>query len=334
MNIVRFPAQYASAFDEAICRISADPDEIVELDLYDHAGTSIIGRRRFYGAGSYDVNLANCAQGQLDILPVNTVQCVFVEPVGRAINVTVGIESLRKSTVLTGGQRACFSYEKLSESPDVLDISTNEWDEIAVIAEGGTLRAEALLENPTEKAVELATKSDAQGLLVFALKMSDLLTKLRAAGKNELALGEQIKIRISDGEGYVLAEQGYRIVSPTIDNVRLCWWNALGQIDYYTMRRVQEAWYELQKERILTPEGYKVTVCRRERKMRIVSDFVCSEFAEWLSEIASSPRVWILENGRFKRVAVVDESVKLSGTDPIQIDLTLKYNEPDFLQHE
>ena len=182
--------------------------------------------------------------------------------------------------------------------------------------------------------VELATKSDAQGLLVFALKMTDLLVKLQAAGKSSLEPDERFKIRISDSDGYVLAEQGYRIVSPSTDNVRLCWWNALGQIDYYTMRRVQEVRYNLQKERMLTSDGYKMTACRREQEMRVVSDFLSSEFIEWLSEIASSPRVWVLENGRFVRVEVVDEAVKLSGTGPVQIDLILKYNEPEFLQHE
>ncbi len=334
MNIVKFPTQYASAFNEAICRISATPDEIVELDLYDHAGTSIIGRRRFCGDNSYDVNLAYCAQSQLNITPLTTVQCGFAVPTGRAINVTVGAGSLRRSTVLTGGQRTCFSYEKLSDSPDVLDIATNEWDEIAVIAERGSIQADAIVEKPAAMTVELATKSDAQGLLVFALKMTDLLVKLQAAGKSSLEPDERFKIRISDSDGYVLAEQGYRIVSPSTDNVRLCWWNALGQIDYYTMRRVQEVRYNLQKERMLTSDGYKMTACRREQEMRVVSDFLSSEFIEWLSEIASSPRVWVLENGRFVRVEVVDEAVKLSGTGPVQIDLILKYNEPEFLQHE
>ena len=334
MNIVKFPTQYASAFQDAICRISATPDEIVELDLYDHAGTSIIGRRRFYGDSSYDVNLAYCAQSQFDILPLNTVQCAFVVPTGRAVNVTVGLGSLRRSTVLTAGQRTCFSYEKLSESPDTLDIAMNESDEIAVIAEGGSIRAEVVLNKPTETTVELVSISDAQGLWVFALKMSDLLTKVKAAGNNTLQPGERMTVRISDGDDYVLAEQNYRIVDASNDNVRVCWWNALGQIDYFTLRRVQEAWYDLQKERILTAEGYKMTECKRERKMRIVSDFLCSELVEWLSEIASAPRVWILENSRFVRVDVVDDAVKLSGTDLVQIDLTFKYNEPEFLQHE
>lgn len=211
MNIVKFPTPYASAFDEAICRISASADEMVEVDLFDHNGISVIGRRRFYGDTSYDLNLANCAQSQLDILPLSTVQCAFVEPVGRAINVTVGIDSLRKTTTLTGGYRACFSYQKLSQSPKIVDIDPNQSDEIAVIAEGGTLKAEVSVTDPTDLTVELATKTDAQGLLVFALKMPDLVTKLNSAGKESLKSGERMKIRISDGDGYIVAEQEYRI---------------------------------------------------------------------------------------------------------------------------
>lgn len=334
MNIVKFPTLYASAFQEAICRISATADEVVEVDLYDHSQTTIIGKRRFSGTTSYDVNLANCAQSQLDILPLTTVQCAFVEPVGRTVNVTVGIGGVKKNTILTGGCRTCYSYEKLSRSPKLIDISTNQNDEIAVIVDGGTLRAEAVFDDPAEMTVELATKSDAQGLYVFTLKMSDLMTKLHNAGKDKLNLGEQMAVRIVDGEGYVLAEQRYRAVPDLMDDVRVCWWNSLGQIDYCTMRRVLDAQYDLTKERILTPDGYKTTSCKRERKMRIVSDFVYSEMIEWLSEIASAPRVWIVENGNFVRVDVIDESVKLSGVDPVQMDLTIRYNEPDILQHE
>lgn len=334
MNIVKFPTLYASAFQEAICRISATPDELVEVDLFDHAGESVIGRRRFSGATSYDVNLANCAQGQLDIQPLTTYQCAFAVPEGRAVNVTVGVGSLRQTTVLTGGSRPCFFYEKLSQSPDRLEISTDQCDEIAVIAGGGTIRAEVLVDKPAERSVELATKSNAQGLLVFALNMPDLVTKLKAAGKNTIEPGEYMKIRISDGDGYVLAEQEYRIVAPLKESLRMCWWNALGQIDYFTMRRVLEEQYDLKKERILAPDGYKTTECRRERMMRIVSDFVPSDRIEWLSEIAAAPRVWILENKNFIRVDVIDQSVKLSGMDPVQIDLTIRYNEPDVLQHE
>lgn len=222
MNIVKFPTLYASAFQEAICRISATPDELVEVDLFDHAGESVIGRRRFSGATSYDVNLANCAQGQLDIQPLTTYQCAFAVPEGRAVNVTVGVGSLRQTTVLTGGSRPCFSYEKLSRSPKLIDISTNQNDEIAVIADGGTLRAEAVFDDSAEMTVELATKSDAQGLYVFTLKMSDLMTKLHNAGKDKLNLGEQMAVRIVDGEGYVLAEQRYRVVPDLMDDVRVC----------------------------------------------------------------------------------------------------------------
>ena len=63
--------------------------------------------------------------------------------------------------------------KSLSRSPKLIDISTNQNDEIAVIADGGTLRAEAVFDDSAEMTVELATKSDAQGLYVFTLKMSD-----------------------------------------------------------------------------------------------------------------------------------------------------------------
>lgn len=67
MKITKIPAPYSPAYRDALFRISATADEIVELDIFDHAGTGIIGRKRLYGSTVYDVNVAGYAQGQFEV---------------------------------------------------------------------------------------------------------------------------------------------------------------------------------------------------------------------------------------------------------------------------
>ena len=118
MKITKIPAPYSPAYRDALFRISATADEIVELDIFDHAGTGIIGRKRLYGSTVYDVNVAGYAQGQFEVAPLRTVQCTFVAPPKRIVNLTVGSGSTRSTTRLNAGIRTIYSYEKLSASPE------------------------------------------------------------------------------------------------------------------------------------------------------------------------------------------------------------------------
>ena len=47
MKITKTPAPYASAYRDALFRVTAGAQELVELDIYDHADQRIVGRRRF-----------------------------------------------------------------------------------------------------------------------------------------------------------------------------------------------------------------------------------------------------------------------------------------------
>ena len=89
MKITKTPAPYASAYRDALFRVTAGAQELVELDIYDHADQRIVGRRRFKGQTSYDVNVAGYARSQFDVLPLYAVECTFAKPAGRIVRTTV-----------------------------------------------------------------------------------------------------------------------------------------------------------------------------------------------------------------------------------------------------
>ena len=334
MKITKIPAPYSPAYRDALFRISATADEIVELDIFDHAGTGIIGRKRLYGSTVYDVNVAGYAQGQFEVAPLRTVQCTFVAPPKRIVNLTVGSGSTRSTTRLNAGIRTIYSYEKLSASPETRTTGPEESDEIAVIAEGGTLKAVAVVAGTPATPVTLATKNDADGLHVFGLKMADMRAKLRTAGLREPTEGEIVTVRILDGEDEEMVCQRYRVAPTGEQNVRICWWNGYGQIDYHTMRCVLSNGYDIRKERVYTADGYRTTGCSRENRLSLASDFVNRETMEWLSGIAVAPGVWMEQNYAFVPLDVLTETVTTVSETLSQLQLTVRKSAREIYQHQ
>lgn len=334
MRITKSPTLNSSAFRDAIFKLSATADEIIELDIYDHAGTQVIGRRRFYGTTAYDVNVANYAQGQFEIAPLKTVQCGFAVPTKRLINLTVRAGTVQGTTRLNAGIRTIFSYEKLSASPEIVAISPLESDELACICDGGNIQAVATLSGNTTTPVVLATKSSAEGLHVFCLKMTDVATKVRTAGLGEMADHDTMTVRILDSSGDEIACQRYQLVPNYTDSIRLCWWSTYGQIDYYSMRGAVNDGFEIQKERVYTADGYRITGSYRENHIELISDYVARDTMKWLSEIAISPGVWMEQNGTFVSVDVLTEKVTTSAEKLCQLNLTVRKSSREIFQHQ
>ena len=92
MIITQTPARYASAYRVAPIRFSAAEDELVELDIYDGAKNTILGRRRFKGALSHEANIANYARGLLNVAPTYSVRCTFAHPLNRVADLIVAAE--------------------------------------------------------------------------------------------------------------------------------------------------------------------------------------------------------------------------------------------------
>ena len=145
MRITKTPAPYASAYRDALFRVTAGAQELVELDIYDHADERIVGRRRFKGQTSYDVNVAGYARSQFDVRPLYAVECTFAKPAGRIVRTTVRSAEAQASAPLCAGTRTLFEWDALSAAPTAVKIAPNESDEIAVLPGGSALIAQAVL---------------------------------------------------------------------------------------------------------------------------------------------------------------------------------------------
>jgi len=332
MKITRTPARYASAYKAAPVRISASEDELVELDIYDGTKSAVMGRRRFAGATSYDANIANYARSMLDVAPLYGIRSTFARPRNRSADLIVAAGKTEAAVRLGAGIRTLFAWEKLSASPDIRKIAPGESDEIALLPDGHPLQATATLRGNGERTLQIASQDGTEELTSFYLKTDDLAERFGMTG-NELAERyDTMDIRIADGEEEIFTQR-YRFAA-SCEGVRLCWWNTYGQIDYYTMRTTAEEGYETQKERTRTAEGYRTIGSRRERRMTLVSDFEPKETMEWLAELVSSPKVWIVGEAGSVRADVLSSSVATHGLKLCRMTLEIRMCETEDFQHE
>lgn len=265
MKITKTPAPYASAYRDALFRVTAGAQELVELDIYDHADQRIVGRRRFKGQTSYDVNVAGYARSQFDVLAALCGRVHVREaggtdrphdrPFGRGASLGA---ALRRDAHAVRVGRAVGRADDRENRPERIRRDRR-------ITRRQRADRQAVLRGSTQRSIELASQTPTDDLSVFCLKMSDLKAQVENDGNDSLDRYGSMEIRIASGDETVLARE-YKFVPHYAGDVRLCWWNTFGQIDYYTMRRPLAEGFAIGKERVLTAEGYAVTASRRESR--------------------------------------------------------------------
>ena len=213
-----------------------------------------------------------------------------------------------------------------------MKIAPNESDEIAVLPGGSALTAQAVLRGSTQRSIELASQAPTDDLSVFCLKMSDLKAQVENDGNDSLDRYGSMEIRIASGDETVLARE-YRFVPHYAGDVRLCWWNTFGQIDYYTMRRPLAEGFAIGKERVLTAEGYAVTASRRESRLWLVSDYENEKTMRWLCGLLNAPKVWIAEDSRFVEADVLTAEAVVASDELSRIDMVLREVQPETFQN-
>ena len=120
MKIVKYPTYYAPASGEVNFQISAEIDELIEIEILAGDDNTLIGKKRFRNATLYNVNVAGYARRQIDVTPQRPSSISFAQPANRLSKITIRSGSVQGSTVVAAGNNPLDSYIKLSASPETI----------------------------------------------------------------------------------------------------------------------------------------------------------------------------------------------------------------------
>ena len=133
-------------------------------------------------------------------------------------------------------------------------------------------------------------------------------------------------LRVATGSGTErVSEVYYDIVKRPNRSVRLAWLNSLGGVDYYTFDSLVSQKSATKRVESLTARGEGRSVaCQSVLTSVLRSAHEPREMVEALSDIISSPAVWVVESEAFRRVSVVSSEVQTDNCDtPVSVKIEI-----------
>lgn len=309
MKLLSYPENYSSVFSDNVCRFGqVDPDEPFEVTIVDDV-IGVLGAKRFVGSEEVGCVLGNYLHRRLDPHPLILDRSAFMEAEGRNVRVTAQWGESQKSPKMT----FTLSHDKLSFG-DVIGgpkqhryISPGEMDEVIFVV-GREDNISTKLSLSTGECTNIYTKTNLKdGLWAWVVCADEIIS--RSARPDEL---ESFQMVISIGTMEIVSVT-YTLVPPQSGAVRVAWLGSSGQIYYHNFPREMRREVEYSSVEaelatgttILSKSGWEVT--------RLDSGVVSKEVMDRLAGIATSPRVWVIEDGEVIPVVLLSAKTTTSG---------------------
>lgn len=175
-------------------------------------------------------------------------------------------------------------------------IAYGESDEVLIVADEGE-RIYAELENNNGESIHLEYSPTAQAtLLTISPNAFDTITT-------------SFEVKLYCG-GRSLGELRYKVATPLKSATRLAWISESGAIERYTFPKSNKTAFSTEKKRVLTAEGICTTSCRTQQIVSLSSRIEPCAMVEALAQIASSPKVWLMQEDSCELVDVVTSQIE------------------------
>ena len=310
MKLTSYPKNYSSVFADNFLHFEeVDPNEPFEVSFKDDV-VGLLGTKRFVGASEVDCSLRNYLHRRLDPHPIILDRSAFNEATGRNVRLTALWGDDQKSAKMT----FTLSHDNLT-APALIGgsrqsrrISAGEVDEILfVVGRERNICCKVVLSTGESRNVYTKTLTN-DGLWVWTVCADEMISK--SARPEEL---DSFSFEIVVGEES-LGKVTYTLAPTSPSAVRLAWLGASGQIYYHNfpiaVRRDVEAESSVAElaegTTILSKSGWKV--------LRLDSGVVSQDVVAHLEGIATSPRVWVMEEGVATPMVLLSSQTRLSGT--------------------
>lgn len=321
MELKNYPNDFSSAHaDNAFSLVNVDPTSPVDVIFYNVDG-DIVALRRYVGCERVDSSPKSILLRMLSPEPLAKVEeCCFVCPEGRDALLSMeydGGEGYTPEILFTASHHNHSANTIMGEQEQWRTIAPGECDEVAFcVASEATISATLWVDGVMQSEVADFTPSS-NGVVLFALSANDLLSRLR---KPEDVSAFDLQFDI---DGARCAVVHYRLGTPSRSDVRLAWLNHEGGISYHTFRCPTITTHRTSKE-CDTPSGRQVVSVESWMERKVQSQVLSVAEAQRLSEVLSSPRVWLCTEGGFESQIILSHELPLEGEGARRMTLSLR----------
>mgnify|MGYP003299308447 CR=1 FL=1 len=321
MELKNYPNDFASAYaDNHFSFAEVDPANPTDVVFYDAKG-DIVALRRYVGRESFESSPNTLLCRLLSPEPLAKVsECGFVRPEGRDALLSVEYSDGEKVT-----PQILFTSSHYNHSANTVmggveqwrTIASGECDEVAFcVASGVTLSASLWVDGAMMTTIGSYT-APTKGVVLFEVAADNLLSRLR----NPENVSE-CDLRF-DINGVECAMLHYRWRSACRSDVRVAWLNTEGGISYHTFRLANKTIHRSSKE-CDTLLGRQMMSVESWIESVLLSEVLSSVEARALSEILTSPRLWICSDEGFEPQVILSHKLLLEGDGVRRMTLTIR----------
>lgn len=321
------PIRYGSAFRPACFALEGiNAPGGVDIEIRTVAGDQLLGVKRIYSSSGASVNVAPYVRRLLDPAPMcGSAPGVHIGT-SRAASCFIASAGFRSDAVmLCAGTEDASANTLLSAAPRTVKIAPGEKDEIGVIS-GDRVVAEVTFRRGDASRTEILGQRNATGMLAVVVDADSVCRAYSLVTGGSVGEPVDFKVRLKlEQAGFEerVIEREYILDRGVRTGRRLAWVNRYGAVDYHTFPVCEEFRSEGGRTRVETPAGYRTVATAAGRSLKLLSEPCGALTAEWLSELFSSPAVWMVDGSRFEKAEVAAGEVVCSPLQPTVVSVTV-----------
>jgi hypothetical protein len=321
MNVTALPAGYGSAYRPACVELAeVRAPGGVDIEISVPGRYEPLGVKRIYSADTASVNIAPYARRLLAPTPLCDRGAGIYIGTGRTVSCFVSAPGFSSAaTALCGGRENAAMNVVISAAPATVKIAPGERDEVPVISDDWVLPVVTFRRGSVTYTDTSMGQRNSEGILAAVVDADAVCasySRLTGGAAEELS---EFRVRLNlEQVGYTgrVLERRYLIDRTPRGGRRLAWVNRFGAVDYHTFPAVEEFRSHGSRTRIETPAGYRTVATVAGQSLKLLSEPCDVLTAEWLSELFSSPAVWMVDGGAWERVEVAAGEVVCSPLQP------------------
>jgi hypothetical protein len=322
MNFESYPIAYQSAFRPALFVLAdVEAPNGLDVEVLPAASSNVLGVKRIYGTGQFAVNASPYISSLLAPEPLCSESMGLVFGPRRYAGCRVkAAGNTSPVAYLTAGIDNAPVGSILSAAPTTLTIRPCEKDEISVITGGGSVTPTiTFFHNGSEYTDDIFLSDFGAGVLTFVVDQAAVAQKFSSRtgldGQDMREFTVVLRLTLQGGQ-YAYVRRKYIVDTTPHRGHRLAWINRYGAIDYYTFPDTTLRTLSGGRGRIISATGWSAISTETEDWTLLTSDYEQGSTLEWLAEILSSPRVWIIERDVATEIDVADGAVSFDPTLP------------------
>lgn len=314
MKLIKLSDDFSPLHEGVIFGINTEsnvPSNVV-VRIVDVTSNEEVGTQYLRGVTYAEVNIAPYVSRLEWYAPDVASQTSFTNaPVARYKICVDDIDSEEVVLSVNRGERIT-TPAVVSSFPSLRRIAYGESSTLLILAKpAATVSAEITANNGEQVSV---SHSNLSGAVILSISTEDFSSEIQTLDVKLSCSGEEF------------ASLKYVVDSPTKTAKKLAWISESGAIEQYDFPISNGVSYAAEKHSVVTSEGVQTCQCKTVAHLSICSRYEPSAVIESLSQIISSPKVWIKQGDEFKRVEVATSSVArnyLDKPDLIKLDLRL-----------